>query len=77
MVYKEGVDPVRDGANKVADAFAFAFTKGFGLQCGYLGTTGRVQPCWNVGLAASLACTWRLLLFSILSATCLVMHSLF
>jgi len=44
METREGVSPVRDGAQQVADAFGAAATA-WGLECHQLGFTSQADPC--------------------------------
>eukprot|EP00934_Nitzschia_sp_Nitz4_P003694 Nitzschia sp. Nitz4//scaffold182_size44100//30858//33151//NITZ4_007258-RA/size44100-augustus-gene-0.26-mRNA-1//-1//CDS//3329539577//3684//frame0 len=48
MIYESGIDPVRDGAQVVADAIG-SFAISAGLRCGSLGSTSDVNPCKNNG----------------------------
>ena len=48
MEIKEGVSPVRDGAQVVADAFGAAVTA-WGLECPKLGFTSQADPCRGQG----------------------------
>jgi hypothetical protein len=49
MIVKEGVDPIRDGKEVVADGFGFAITRAIKLPCSYLGATSEVDPCRRFG----------------------------
>jgi hypothetical protein len=53
MIVKEGVDPIRDGKEVVADGFGFAITRVIKLRCSYLGATSEVDPCRRFGGSAS------------------------
>lgn len=53
MIVKDGVKPVRDGQEVVADGFGFAITRAIKLPCSYLGATSEVDPCRRFGGAVS------------------------
>jgi hypothetical protein len=53
MIVKEGVEPIRDGKEVVADGFGFAITRVIKLRCSYLGATSEVDPCRRFGGSAS------------------------
>lgn len=48
MVVQQGVKPVRDGAQVVADAFYEALDE-FGISCLYVGASGQVDACQKEG----------------------------
>lgn len=44
MIYQDGIQPIRDGAQAVADAMG-NFAVAIGLRCSMLGYTSQAQPC--------------------------------
>ena len=48
MVHKEGVKPVREGAQRVAKNFGQGVRFAIDLPCEYLGSTSEVEPCEGV-----------------------------
>jgi hypothetical protein len=59
MVWKAGVDPVSDGAQKVSEGWGSVVAKTLELPCDFLGTPNEVQPCRN--FPASSALHWQLM----------------
>lgn len=73
MIQNDNVQPVRDGAQIVADAVGSAAVS-LGLHCHDLGSTSQANPCRNYGSSAE--SHGRLFLFSIAAAMTTIFISL-